>query len=97
MPPSKVIRIDEEVWAELQKRARPLEDTPNSVLRRVFGLPDEGSEADGMDSRITTLLELAEESLGKSHKCMAKRRTTHCCPRLERLSGTSARNEKGSG
>ena len=65
MPPSKVIRIDEEVWAELQKRARPLEDTPDSVLRRVFGLPDEGSEADGMDSHITTLLELAEESLGE--------------------------------
>ena len=33
--PSKVIRIDAQVWAELQRRARPLEDTPNSVLRRV--------------------------------------------------------------
>jgi hypothetical protein len=41
MKPSKLIRIDAEVWAELQRRARPLEDTPNSVLRRVFGLPDE--------------------------------------------------------
>ena len=33
-----VIRIDEEVWKELQKRAVPLVDTPNSTLRRVLGL-----------------------------------------------------------
>jgi len=43
MSPSKVIRIDAQVWAELQSRARPLEDTPNSVLRRVFGLPEAGA------------------------------------------------------
>ena len=41
MKPSKVIRIDAQVWAELQRQARPLEDTPNSVLRRVFGLPED--------------------------------------------------------
>lgn len=33
------IRIDEEVWAALQKRATPLTDTPNDVLRRTFNLP----------------------------------------------------------
>lgn len=32
------IRIDEEVYEWLQKMARPFEDTPNSVLRRVAGL-----------------------------------------------------------
>ncbi len=58
MPPSKVIRIDEQVWAELQVRARPLEDTPNSVLRRVFRLPDEGTEPDGVDIRVVRLLDL---------------------------------------
>ena len=64
MPPSKVIRIDEQVWAELQVRARPLEDTPNSVLRRVFGLPEEGTESDVIDSRVTSLLELVGELAG---------------------------------
>jgi len=32
------IRIDEEVYTWLQSQARPFEDTPNSVLRRVAGL-----------------------------------------------------------
>jgi negative regulator of replication initiation len=32
------IRIDDEVWAALQKRARAFEDTPNSVLRRILHL-----------------------------------------------------------
>jgi hypothetical protein len=68
MAPAKVIRIDDEVWAELQKRARPLEDTPNSVLRRVFGLPEEGSESDRTDIRITKLLESLEKSVGETPK-----------------------------
>jgi len=33
-----VIRIDDQVWREIQKRAEPLIDNENSVLRRVFGL-----------------------------------------------------------
>ena len=33
-----VIRVDDEVWKELQRRAEPLVDTPNSVLRRILGL-----------------------------------------------------------
>lgn len=32
------IEIDDKVWDELKKRAVPLEDTPNSVLRRILGL-----------------------------------------------------------
>jgi hypothetical protein len=32
------IDIDDEVWKELQKRAIPLEDTPNSVLRKLLEL-----------------------------------------------------------
>jgi len=32
-----VIRVDEEVWKELQRRAEPLVDTPNSVLRKILG------------------------------------------------------------
>jgi hypothetical protein len=64
MAPSKVIRIDEEVWAELQRRARPLEDTPNSVLRRVFGLPEEATGT-GFDHRVARLLELVQQTVGE--------------------------------
>jgi hypothetical protein len=40
---SKVIRIDDEVWAWLQLHAEPLEDTPNTVLRRLANLDSEES------------------------------------------------------
>lgn len=32
------IRIDEEVYGWLQRNAKPFEDTPNSVLRRLAGI-----------------------------------------------------------
>jgi hypothetical protein len=32
-----VIRVDPDVWEWLKRNARPLEDTPNSVLRRLAG------------------------------------------------------------
>jgi hypothetical protein len=35
---SPVIRIDDEVYSWLQSRARPFDDTPNSVLRRLAGI-----------------------------------------------------------
>ena len=34
------IRIDDEVYAWLQKSACPFEDTPNSVLRRIAKLDE---------------------------------------------------------
>lgn len=34
------IRIDDEVYAWLQGQAKPFDDTPNSVLRRLAGLDD---------------------------------------------------------
>jgi len=36
-----VIRIDDEVWKELQRRAEPLVDTPNSVLRKLLGFMED--------------------------------------------------------
>ncbi len=66
MAPSKAIRIDEQVWAQLQQRARPLEDTPNSVLRRVFGLPEEGTETEGVAPRVASLLKMVEELTGQT-------------------------------
>ena len=43
---SRTIRIDEDVYAWLQSQARPFDDTPNSVLRRVAGIdqPEETKE-----------------------------------------------------
>ena len=37
-----VVRIDDDVWQWLQGLARPFEDTPNTVLRRVarLGAPE---------------------------------------------------------
>ena len=39
------IRVDEEVYGWLQGNARPFEDTPNSVLRRIAGLDNVTPEA----------------------------------------------------
>lgn len=36
------VSLDDDVWDELQQRAEPLVDDPNSVLRRVLGLPQPG-------------------------------------------------------
>jgi hypothetical protein len=33
------IRVDDDVYTALQARAMPFQDTPNSVMRRVLGLP----------------------------------------------------------
>lgn len=42
---TRTIRIDDEVWAWIKQHAEPLEDTPNSVLRRIAGLENEGQDA----------------------------------------------------
>jgi len=70
MVPSRVVRIDDEVWSELQRRAIPLEDNPNSVLRRVLGLAGKESSMDDlersdMDSRIVKLINMVGESDGR--------------------------------
>ena len=42
-----VIRVDDEVWKELQRKAEPLVDTPNSVLRRILELTAEEVSNEG--------------------------------------------------
>lgn len=85
MAPSKVIRIDDQVWTELQKLARPLEDTPNSVLRRVFGLGEEGDTglvevAEGkfheaaMDTRVARLLDAVGNQVGEAPQTTRERK-----------------------
>ena len=53
--PSKVIRIDAQVWAELRGVRGLLEDTPNSVLRRVLGLPEDSAGPARLEPRVTKL------------------------------------------
>lgn len=48
------IRIDDAVYAWLQEQARPFEDTPNSVLRRIAKL-DEAVSAPEKPARVNIL------------------------------------------
>ncbi len=36
----RTIRVDDEVWRELQRRAEPLVDQPNDVIRRLLRLDE---------------------------------------------------------
>ena len=63
---TKTIRIDDEVWAEVQRQARPLEDTPNSVLRRMFGLPEETTRGGRINPRVAKLLTLVQDQVGQT-------------------------------
>jgi hypothetical protein len=47
-----VIRVDDDVWEWLKRHARPLEDTPNSVLRRIAGL--DGDQSTGNSGQIVS-------------------------------------------
>lgn len=47
---SPVIRIDDQVYAWLQAKARPFEDTPNSVLRAMAGLGADRAQASPLPS-----------------------------------------------
>ena len=68
---SKVIRIDLEVWSQLQLRAIPFQDNPNSVLRRLLKLTttkasdSNGSGTDLPITRVGKLLKLVEPQTGK--------------------------------
>ncbi len=62
---SKVIRIDDQVWAELKRRAEALEDTPNAVLRRTYGLLAADSRGK-LDPRVAQMLELVQDLVGQT-------------------------------
>ena len=69
---TKVIRIDGEVWSELQRRAIPFEDNPNSVMRRILGLTSNAevtanaSAGINLDLRVNALLALVEARVGQA-------------------------------
>jgi len=57
-----VIRIDDDVWKQLQARAKPLVDTPNDVLRRILEL--NGSMSPALRSN------LAEEDMRRGQQAI---------------------------
>lgn len=57
-----VLRVDDDVWKWLQGQARPFEDTPNSVLRRIARLDPELSAP---PSRVPTIPAPSAEPLLK--------------------------------
>jgi hypothetical protein len=67
------IRIDDEVYAWLQSLAKPFEDNPNSVLRRVAGL-ESGNDPSG------------QKGSSEANPAQAEARTV-ITQRRERLSG----------
>lgn len=70
---SPTIQIDNEVFAELQKHAEPLIDTPNTVLRRVLGLKEPAAgvngahEANVMGEQLD-VVEVASEAGRRTHR-----------------------------
>jgi hypothetical protein len=51
------IQVDDEIFALLQKNAKPFVDTPNSALRRLLGLHVNGTAAPKSDTDLDKFLE----------------------------------------
>ena len=61
MPKTFRIKVDEEVFAQLQKQATPFVDEPNDVLRKILGLPDNGDG--GLKEKTSIRKRIASQSL----------------------------------
>jgi Restriction Enzyme Adenine Methylase Associated len=98
---SPTIRVDDEVYAELQKRAEPFVDTPNSTLRRVLGLPERatqsGSGATAPSSAEPALRPLlADRRLRPGQRLVWRRRNLNRVHYAEVLENGTLRLEDGS-
>ena len=61
MPKTFPIKVDEEVFAQLQKQATPFVDEPNDVLRKILRLPDNGE--DRLKEKASIRKRIASQSL----------------------------------
>ena len=61
MPKTFRIKVDEEVFAQLQKQATPFVDEPNDVLRKMLRLPDNGEG--GLKQKASSRKRIASQSL----------------------------------
>lgn len=87
------IRVDDDVFDHLKKHAEPLVDTPNSVLRRLFGLPDgakvtvENLAADVQDAQVL-------EPTTRSRTRSSRRRAARSSPAKRAQPGTILPDEE---
>jgi hypothetical protein len=89
---TRVIRIDDDVWAWLQKNARPLEDTANSVLRRVAGLDESHAPS---TPEVNSAAETPKVSVHKASyrkQVRGSKYRTDTAQHLQELWGVSARH-----
>lgn len=89
-----VVRVDDDVWRWLQSLARPFEDTPNSVLRRLARLDSVGNE-EGKDQSSRQLrkqreVPLPEQPLGPNRETISVRVTGAQLNRKYRLGARHA-------
>ena len=61
MPKTFRIKVDEEVFAQLQKQATPFVDEPNDVLRKMLRLPD--NREGGLKEKAIVKKRIASQSL----------------------------------
>jgi hypothetical protein len=93
--------VDDEVYEELQKRATPFVDTPNSTLRRVLGLPEKAAQpesAAAAPSSPQAALHplLADRRLRPGQRLVWRRRNLNQVHYAEVLENGALRLEDGS-
>src|SRR5438552_8998426 len=76
------IRIDEDVYACLQRNARPFEETPNSLLIRIAGLEPAEQEK-------------ISEQKGRAKEPMKRHRLSRETPRIVRVARVPSRGRMG--
>jgi hypothetical protein len=67
---SRIIRVDAEVFAALQSRARPFLDTPNDVLRKILRLSEK-------EKHMKTAVRRAKSDSGRHINARHKLRAKH--------------------
>ncbi|MEU1699045.1 MULTISPECIES: DUF4357 domain-containing protein [Streptomyces] len=98
---SPTIRVDDEVYEELQRRAKPFVDTPNSTLRRVLGLagkaaPPGGKAAAPSSPQPALHPLLADQKLRPGQRLVWRRRNLNRVHYAEVLESGALRLEDGS-
>jgi hypothetical protein len=89
-----VLRVDDDVWRWLQSLARPFEDTPNSVLRRIARLDSvtskEGDDQSPSEPPNQREVPLPEQSPTRNRKTIGVRVTGEQLNRKYRLGARHA-------
>lgn len=66
------IKVDDEVFAMLQKNARPFVDSPNTALRKLLGLRVNGAAPEGSEAAADPLEDLYQDAMANRRTKAAK-------------------------